>query len=139
MVQEADRAASGGLLSTRQLLHGLVHRHQCGGRYGLYAAAFVDAAHATAITVVTHPVRGGAGAAGGSGIRLVHTGASRSSVIPSDLALSLLSIFAFLEGHAAISRIVLTFASDVRLQIGRRTYTRSELVRVRTLAEFEDR
>ena len=41
--------------------------------------------------------------------------------------------------HAAISRIVLTFASDVHLQIGRCTYTRSELVRVRTLAEFEGR
>ena len=41
--------------------------------------------------------------------------------------------------RAAISRIVLTFASDVRLQIGRRTYTRSELVHIRTLAEFEGR
>ena len=41
--------------------------------------------------------------------------------------------------HAAISRIVLTFTSDVRLQIGRRTYTRSELVHVRTLAKFKGR
>ena len=60
-------------------------------------------------------------------------------MIPSKIALSLFSVFAFLEGHADISRIVLTFASDVRLQIGRRTYTCSELLRVRTLAEFEGR
>ena len=68
-----------------------------------------------------------------------HTGTSTSSVIPSELALSLLSIFAFFEGHAAISRIVLTFASYVRLKIVRRTYTRRNLVRVGTLAEFEGR
>ena len=79
----------------------------------------------------------GAGAVSSSGSRSDHTGASTSSVIPSKLALSLFSIFAFLEGHAAISQIVLTFASDVRLKIGRRTYTCSELVRVRTLAKFE--
>ena len=35
--------------------------------------------------------------------------------------------------------MVLTFVSDVRLQINRRTYTRRELVCVRTLAEFEGR
>ena len=39
----------------------------------------------------------------------------------------------------AISRIALTFASDVSLQIGRRTYTRSELVRMRTFAEVKGR
>ena len=62
-----------------------------------------------------------------------------SSVIPSELDLSLLSIFAFLEGHAAISKIVPTFASEVRLQIGRRTYTGRDIVHICMLSEFEGR
>ena len=102
-------------------------------------AQFDAAARATATTVVTHPVRGSAGATSGIRSRLDHTGASTSIMIPSELALYLLYIFAFLEGHAAISPIVLTFASDVCLQTVRRLYMRSELVRLRTLAELESR